>query len=141
MGKKVNLLSSLFLSLGGALLIVLGIFFIFLRVPLLPEDGRYIRTSLSEIENKIPRLTDWLQKFFWVMGCFVLTTGLLTVYVAQTSFRRRVPGVFLMIFVAGLTSIGAMTIINFMIQSDFKWVLLSFTLPWFIALVFYTFKK
>lgn len=138
---KGNLLSSFFLSLGGALLIALGIFFIFLRAPLLPEDGRYIGTSLSEIENKIPRLTDWLQKVFWVMGCFVLTTGLLTVYVAQTSFRRRVPGVFLMIFITGFTSIGAMTIINFMIQSDFKWVLLSFTLPWFIALVFYTFKK
>lgn len=138
---KGNLLSSLFLSIGGTLLIVMGIFFIFFRLPLLPEDGRYIGTSLTEIENKIPGLTAWLQKVFWVMGCYVLTTGLLTVYVAQTSFRRRVPGVFLIVLITGLTSIGAMAIINFIIQSDFKWVLLAFNLPWFMALILYPFKK
>jgi len=37
---------------------------------------------------------------------------------------------------AGLTSIGWMAIMNFMINSDFKWVLLAFNLPWIIALSF-----
>ncbi len=87
---KLKPYAALFLTLGGFLFIAMGIFFIFLRSPLLPEDSRYIGRSLSEIENKIPGLAAWLQKVFWVMGCYVLTTGLLTVYIAQTSFLKSV---------------------------------------------------
>ena len=138
---KLKTYAPLFLTLGGLLLMAIGIFFILLRAPLLPEDSRYIGTSLSEIENKIPGLSAWLQKVFWVMGCYVLTTGIFTVYIAQTSFRRRVQGAFVIVFIAGVTSIGAMTIINFMLQSDFKWLLLAFTLPWCIALILYQLHK
>ncbi|MEO7922207.1 MAG: hypothetical protein ABIR30_00865 [Chitinophagaceae bacterium] len=138
---KLKPYAALFLTIGGFLQVAIGIFFIFLRAPLLPEDSRYIGTSLNEIENKIPGLSAWLQKVFWVMGCYVLTAGLLTVYIAQTSFRKRVHGAFVIVFIAGITSIGAMTVINFMLHSDFKWLLLAFTLPWFIALILYLFHK
>ena len=117
------------LSLGGLLLVGMGIYFIFLRPPLLPEDLRNMNTTLSIVQNNIINLTTWLQKVFWVMGGYIFTTGLLTMYVAQTSFRTRTPGAFTMVFIAGTTSIGSMTIVNFILQSDFKFVLLAFTLP------------
>ena len=138
---KLKPYSALFLTLGGFLLAGMGIYFIFLRPPLLPEDSKYIGLSLSAIENNIPGLSVWLQKVFWVMGAYIFTTGLLTIHIAQTSFRTRTPGAFIMVLIAGITSIGTMTIVNFILQSDFKWVLLAFTLPWFIALILYLFHK
>ncbi|MEO7490933.1 MAG: hypothetical protein ABIU77_27700 [Ferruginibacter sp.] len=126
-----------FLTLGGFLLAGMGIYFIFLRPPLLPEDLQYMNTTLSVIQKNTPNLSVWLQKVFWVMGGYIFTTGLLTMYVAQTSFRTRINGAFIIVVVAGLTSIGSMVIVNFIIQSDFKWVLLAFTVTWFIALMLY----
>lgn len=35
----------------------------------------------------------------------------------------------------GATSIGWMAAVNFMIESDFKWVLLGFALVWAVSLV------
>ena len=138
---KLKPYSAFFLLLGGFLLAGMGIYFIFLRPSLLPEDSKYIGLSLSAIHNNIPGLSVWLQKVFWVMGCYIFTTGMLTMYVARTSFRTRTKGAFIMVSIAGITSIGSMTIINFILHSDFKWVLLAFTLPWFIALILYLFHK
>ena len=138
---KLKPYSASFLTLAGFLLAGMGIYFVFLRPPLLPEDSKYIGLSLSAIQNNIPDLSVWLQKVFWVMGGYIFTTGLLTMYVAQTSFRTRTQGVFIIVSFAGITSIGSMAIVNFMLQSDFRWVLLAFTIPWFLALILYTFKK
>ena len=138
---KLKPYSASFLTLGGFLLAGMGIYFVFLRPSLLPEDSKYIGLSLSAIQNNIPGLSDWLQKVFWVMGGYIFTTGLLTMYVAKTTFRTRTKGVFIIVSIAGLTSIGSMTMVNFMLQSDFKGVLLAFTIPWFLALILYTFKK
>ena len=65
------------LALGGAILVILGLYFLFLRPPLLPEA------------------------------------------------------------LVGLTSIGWMAAVNFIIGSDFKWLLLSFAFPWILALLLY----
>ena len=134
---KLKPYSASFLTLGGFLLAAMGIYFAFLRPSLLPEDSKYIGLSLSAIQNNIPGLSDWLQKVFWVMGGYIFTTGLLTMYVAKTTFRTRTKGVFIIVLIAGLTSIGSMTMVNFILQSDFKWALLAFTLPWFIGLILY----
>jgi hypothetical protein len=133
--------SSSFLTLGGFLLAGMGIYFVFLRPPLLPEDSKYIGLSLSAIENNIPELLAWLQKVFWVMGSYIFTAGLLTMYVAQTSFRSKTQGAFIIASIAGITSIGSMTIVNFILQSDFKWVLLAFTIPWIVSLILYQLHK
>ena len=138
---KLKPYSASFLTLGGFLLAGMGIYFVFLRPPLLPEDSKYIGLSLSAIQNNIPGLSVWLQKVFWVMGCYIFSVGLLTMYVAQTSFRTRTRGAFIIVSIAGVTSIGSMAIVNFILQSDFRWVLLAFTIPWFLALILYTFKK
>ena len=141
MAIKLKPYSASFLSLGGVLLIAMGIYFIFLRPPLLAEDLQYMNTNLSIVQNNISNLPGWLQKVFFVMGSYIFTTGLLIIYIAQTSFRTRTHAAFIIVVLAGITSIGSMTIINFMLQSDFKWVLLSFTFPWSFALILYSFHK
>ena len=139
--EKLKTYSASILALGGFLLIAMGIYFVFIRPSLLPEDFKYIGTTSSFIQENIPQLSDWLQKVFWVMGGYIFTSGLLIIFIALTSFRKRLPGAFGIVALAGITSIGSMTVVNFMIGSDFKWLLLTFTLPWIIALILYRLHK
>ena len=115
----------------------IGLYFIFLRPPLLPEDARYMDTTLADIQSAVPGLFQWLQKVFWVMGGYIFTVGLLTLYIAFSSFQTRWRGAFPVIAFAGLSSIGWMTIVNFIINSDFKWLLLMSAIPWAAALILY----
>lgn len=57
------------------------------------------------------------------------------------SFRERLRGAFSIVEFEGISSIGSMTEINFMIGADFNWVLLAFTLTWIIALILYRLNK
>ena len=75
------------------------------------------------------------------MGSYIFTNGLLTVFISLTSFRNRLRGAFGIVAITGISSIGSMTIVNFMIGSDFKWILLTFTLPWIVALILYRVHK
>ena len=120
---------------------LMGVYFIILRSPLLPEDLRYMQSTAASIQNNVAGLSAWLQKVFWVMGSYIFTSGLLIIFIALTSFRKRLPGTFIIVALAGITSIGSMTIVNFMIGSDFRWVLLTFTLPRIIALILYRLHK
>ena len=138
---KVKPYSASVLAFAGLLLATMGIYFVLLRPPLLPEDLRYMGLSLQNVNDNIPGLLNWLQKVFWVMGGYIFTTGLLTVFISLTSFRKRLPGAFNIVVLAGISSIGSMTVVNFIIGSDFRWVLLIFTLPWIIALILYRLHK
>lgn len=138
---KLKPYSSTILAFGGFSLVAIGVYFVFLRPPLLPEDFRYIQVAVSGITNNIPGLSAWLQKVFWVMGSFIFTSGLLTIFIALTSFRKRTYGAFIIVAISGASSIGLMTVVNFIIESDFKIILLVFTLPWIIALILYRFHK
>ena len=134
---KLKPYSASMLAFGGLLLVAMGIYFVLLRPSLLPEDLRYMKTSLSVIHDAAPGLSAWLQKVFWVMGGYIFTTGLLIIFIAVTSFRTHASGAFNIVAVAGISSIGSMTVVNFMIGSDFRWILLAFTLPWAFALILY----
>ena len=112
----------------------MGIYFGFLRPSLLPEDPRYMGASLAQIQN-VPGLLPWLDRVFGVLGGYMFATGLLTVYVAATGFRAGRREATAIVAVSGLASIGWMAITNFLIDSDFKWLLLAFTLPWVVALL------
>ena len=127
--------SSTALVLAGLMLAGIGLYFIFLRPSLLPEDLRYMGSTLENVKQNMPGLSNWLQKVFWVMGGYVFTTGLLIIFISVTSFRNRLPGAFSIVALAGISSIGLMTVVNFIISSDFKWLLLIFTLPWATALI------
>jgi hypothetical protein len=128
-------LSALFLALSGLILMGLGLYFIFIRPPLLPEDPRYIGTTLAEIQATMPGLLIWLRRVFWVMGGFIFATGVLTTYIAVTAFQQLARGARSVVALAGLTSIGLMAVINFMLDSDFRWLLLAFNLPWIVAVI------
>ncbi len=138
---KLQPYSSRVLALCGIILMGMGLYFALLRPPLLPEDVRYMGTSLAKVQEQLPQLLNWLNKVFWVMGAYIFTSGLLTLYTAATSFRKRARGVTSVMALAGLSSIGWMTIVNFMLDSDFKWLLLAFALLWGLALVLFWLGK
>lgn len=129
------------LALCGLILVGMGLYSVLLRPALLPEDTRYIGTSVEEIRSAVPGLLFWLEKVFWVLGGYMLTTGLLTLYVAFTSFRTRTRGVSGIVALAGLTYVCWMTAVNFVIGSDFKWLLLTFAALWVFALVLFWFER
>ena len=123
--------------MGGAILVALGLYFAFVRPALLPEDARFMGSSAAAILASLPGMAIWLRRVFWVMGGFMFATGVLTCHLAVTAFRERTPGSAGVAALAGLASIGAMAAVNFAIASDFKWLILSFTLPWALALALY----
>ena len=138
---KLRPYSSTLIALAGLLLMLMGIYFMFLRPSLLPEDLRYMNVSLPKIQDQIPDLQTWLKKVFWVMGGYIFTTGLLTIYISYTSFRARLPKAFAIVLISAISSIGSMTVVNFILGSEFKWVLLIFSLIWATSLVLYRFNK
>ena len=127
--------SSILLALSGIMLVGVGCYFLFLRPALLPEDIRYMSLTPAELELIGPRLARWLAHVFDVMGRYVTATGVLALTLAATAFRQRSLSVLAGIIVAGLVSIGWMVAVNFMINSDFKWVLLPLALTWAASLV------
>ena len=133
-------LSSLALGVGSIAVMGLGLYFGFLRPPLLPEDLRYLNSSLAQIEMSVPTLTAWLRHVFWVVGGYMFATGVATLYVARTTFRARARGAALVVMVAGAASVGSMAFVNFLIASDFKWPLLLLALVWVLALALYRFE-
>lgn len=129
------------LALGGLILVGLGLYFIFIRPPLLPEDPRYMGTTLEVLRSQAPGLLLWLPQVFTVMGGYMTATGILACYLSFTGFKDRAPGARLAVALAGGTSIGLMAYVNFVINSDFKWLLLSFTIPWLLALLLYAMER
>jgi len=117
----------------GLLLIGLGAYFVFLRPPLLPEDLRAIGATADQLTARAPGLLVWLRRVFWVLGGYIASTSVLTLYVALAAVRGRARGAAGIATLAGLLSIGWMAAVNFMIDSDFKWLLLAFALLWGIA--------
>jgi len=123
-------LSSIVLAAAGMVLIGVGLYFIFLRPPLLPEDLRYLALPEAQIEIVKPRLSAWLTHVFMVLGGYVVATGVLTLTLAATSFRARSRGAAIGAAIGGAASIGLMAAVNFAIGSDFKWALLGVAVLW-----------
>lgn len=138
---KIKSYSAILLAFAGSILAVMGLYFIFLRPPLLPEDLNFMGTTLKNVKDNIPGIFNWLEKVFLVMGGYIFTTGSLILFISFTSFRTRVRGAFCIVALAGISSIGLMTVVNFMIDSEFKWFLFVFALSWTIALILYRLHK
>ena len=133
--------SSIVLIMAGVTLIAVGLYFILLRPPLLPEDVRYMALPPAQLDVLRPRLELWLTHVFRVMGGYVLATGVLTVTLAATSFRAHQQGAAIGALIGGAASIGWMAAVNFMIDSDFKWALLGMALLWACSLVLFWFER
>jgi hypothetical protein len=129
--------SAVLLTISGIFLIGVGCYFLFLRPALLPEDIRYMNFTAAELESFGPRLSEWLSWVFRVMGGYVLATGILAITLATTSFRAHQWRAALGAMIGGCASIGWMTVVNFMINSDYKWLLLAIALTWGCSLVLF----
>ena len=121
----------------GIWLVVLGIYFLFLRPALLPEDPRYIGSSLEAIRSAAPGLERWLGHVFNVMGGFMIATGAITMLVACRMLARRERGTFAALSVAGAAGVALMSATNFLLSSDFRWLLLLPALLWLAGLLCY----
>lgn len=133
--------SSIVLVMAGVTLIGARLYFLFLRPRLLPEDIRYMALPPAQFDVLRPRLELWLTHVFRVMGGYVLATGMLMVTLAVTSFRRHSTPAAIGALIGGAASIGWMTAVNFLIDSDFKWALLAMALLWAVSLVLFWVEK
>ena len=120
---------------SGIVVMGVGLYFNFFRPPLLPEDVRYVGGTMESIRAGAPGLAAWLSKVFLVMGGYILATGLLTTFMGVVLLRSMLPGGWLVASFAGVTSIGLMAAVNFVIDSDFKWLLFSVAVLWACALL------
>ncbi len=121
----------------GTWLIALGLYFAVMRPPLLPEDPRFIGTTLAQIRAGVPGLENWLSRVFIVMGGFMAGAGVLTVFVATTAIRLGLKGTSWALALSGALTVGLMSASNFALHSDFRWVLLFPALVWLAGLVTY----
>ena len=135
-------LSTPIFVLCGIWRIGLGLYFALLRPALLPEDPRYIGTSLAEIQAAVPGLERWLRRVFTVMGGFVAASGVLTMHLAMTAGTGRRKGAGAVFALVGLLTVATMSWTNFQIGSDFRWLLLVPALLWLAGMViFFRFEK
>ncbi len=125
----------------GVWLVGLGLYFIALRPALLPEDPRFMGTTLAQIRAAVPGLEGWLNRVFTVMGGFMTGAGVLTLFVATTVMRSRLKWTSWVIALSGALTVGLMSATNFALQSDFRWVLLIPALVWFAGLGVYVAKR
>ena len=130
-------LSAILLATAGASLVLMGLYFLVLRPPLLPEDIRFMALSDGQFQAAQPRLEAWLSPVFQVMGGYILATGVLTIALATTAYRAHHRGAGVGAFIGGLASIGVMAAVNFAIDSDFKWLLLGLALLWAVSLAMF----
>lgn len=125
----------------GVWLIALGAYFALLRPALLPEDPRFMGSSLVQIQAALPGLGRWLSRVFVVMGGFMAASGLLTTFLALTAVASRRRGTGPVLLLSGLASVVTMSWINFAIDSNFKWLLLAPAVLWFTGLASYGFER
>ena len=130
---KTHPVSTWMLAGCGIWLIALGLYFAVLRPPLLPEDPRFMGTTLAQIRADVPGLENWLKRVFTVMGGFMAGAGVLTVFLA-TTMRLRLRGTFRAMALSGALTVGLMSVTNFALHSDFRWVLLLPALVWLAGL-------
>ncbi len=128
------MLSSKFFGACAIWLVGLGVYFIFLRPALLPEDPRFMGTSIESLRTAAPGLERWLGHVFDVLGGFMVATGTLTLLVACRTLARRTRGTLIAMAVAGAAGVALMSATNFILQSDFRWVLLAPALLWLAGL-------
>jgi hypothetical protein len=134
---KEHHVSAWLLIACGVWLIGLGAYFIAVRPPLLPEDLRYMDVTLSQIRLAAPSLESWLSKVFTVLGGFIAGSGVLTVFVAAATLTYQPKATSWTIAVSGTLTVGLMSATNFVLVSDFRWLLLIPALLWFASLAFY----
>jgi hypothetical protein len=121
------------LAFVGFIVMGIGLYFALARPAFLPEDVAFIGAA-QPLDIQYPRLGLWLHRVFLVLGGFIFSTGLLVVaqtfIMTQRRFLRNT-----LLFGAFLASIGLMTVVNFSIDSSFRWALLALALVWLLGIL------
>jgi hypothetical protein len=115
----------------------LGLYFIVVRPALLPEDLRYLGADLQALQSLAPRVGDWLGKVFTVMGGFMAGAGVLVAYVAWLVMPTRPAGTTLVLILVGTLTLALMSLVNFSLHSDFRWLLAFPPVAWAAAIILY----
>ncbi len=121
------------LAVCGLGVVGIGVFFVAFRPPLLPEDRRYMAAPQEPLDALLPGMGRWLQKVFWVMGGYMIATGILTIYIARSGVRDGSTTAWVIAVAAGVASVGLMAAVNLMLRSDFRWPLLGLASVWTAA--------
>ncbi len=133
--------SSWLITACGVWLIGLGFYFIVVRPPLLPEDARFMGATAAQIQAAVPGLEAWLKNVFTVMGGFIAGAGVLTVFVATVAMPSRLKGTSWAIALPGALTVALMSATNFVLHSDFRWLLLVPALIWLAGTVLYIMRR
>jgi hypothetical protein len=126
--------SAIVLALGGVLVMALGGYVALRRTPLSAADLRYLDRSFAELQGVAPSLNEWLRGVFYVLGGFMVATGIVTLYIAVTAFRRRARGVAVIVGLAGGASVGGMALVELLID---RWAPVTVALVWLLAFALY----
>lgn len=113
----------------------LGLYFIFVRSTLLPEDVRYMGANLQALQAAAPHLAGWLDKVFTVMGGFMAGAGVLTAYLGWAVMPLRLRGTMAALVSSGALTLGLMSSVNFALHSDFRWLLVLPPIGWAAAVL------
>jgi len=123
------------IAICGVWLIGLGLYFILLRPPLLPEDARYLGADLQTLQAAAPHLADWLSKVFTVMGGFMAGAGVLVAAFGWLVMPSRPGWTMLVLVLVGASTVALMSAVNFTLHSDFRWLLVMPPFAWAAAVV------
>lgn len=91
--------------------------------------------SARDMQDIVPGLQRWTHHVFTVMGGFIAASGLLAITVALHSGGGTTNSAQIVLALAGVLTVGLMSVTNFQINSDFKWLLLVPALIWAFGLL------
>lgn len=129
--------SAWMLIVCGIWLVILGFYFMAMRPSLLPEDLRFMHTTLAQVRTTLPGLENWLARVFTVLGGFMAGAGVLTIFIAAVVLPSRLKGTSWALALSGALTVGLMSATNFVLRSDFRWLLLIPALVWLTGFVLY----
>ena len=87
-----------------------------------------------------PGFERWLGHVFDVMGGFMVAAGAMTVLAAWGSRARPERAGLAALSLAGAAGIGLMSVTNFILGSDFRWLLLLPALLWVVGLACHVYE-
>ena len=130
-------LASALIGAWGLYQLLAGLYFIFFRPSLLPEDLRASGTTLDVVRKAAPGMEAWLQWVFAVLGGQMAAAEVLVMSGAIGIFVRRSPdrvetGAYI---VAGFLSVVLMCGANFALESAYRWLLVAPAFLWFAAMI------
>jgi len=125
------------LGAWGFYQLLAGLYFIVFRPSFLPEDLRASATTLEAVRGAAPGIEAWLQWVFAVLGGQMAACGTVIMGAAFSIARGRRPeelelGAYA---IAGLVSVVMMSVVNFALASDFRWLLVAPVMLWLVALI------